>query len=226
MTKKKKEKVKIENARSMKIAGLILLVIAVLYLVSPEKQKQQINEVLPNTNPELNTAKKITLTDDVKKEYEDWIKGNSLALSAITTITTKEVSDINKLKFLIIQLKNNHPEQTYALEEGSDYACVHKDTITSLMTEHFANAFSDNAISTYVKDEVEEGEPVKTDVGYCYVVKDNYGITLPTTLKSITLNEKTNIYTVTYTSSTGTSIFTVQLKHANGKKLIHAMSFI
>ncbi|MBS7020570.1 MAG: hypothetical protein KH135_01685 [Firmicutes bacterium] len=224
MTKKKKEKIKIENARSMKISAIIILVIALLYLISPEKQKEQMNEVLPNTNPELNTAKKITLTDTVKKEYEDWIKGNNLALSAITTVTTKEVTDENKLKFILIKLKNSHPEQTYPLEEGSNYTCVSKEIVTPMLSDYFVNAFSDASIPNYEKEE-EEG-PVKTDTAYCYVVKDNYGITLPTTLKSITLNEKTNIYTVTYTSNAGTSIFTIQLKNANGKKLIQAMSFI
>lgn len=222
---KKKPKVKIENARSMKIATLIIIVIAILYMISPQKQKDEINEVLPTPNTSLNTSKKITLTDDIKKEYETWVTENNLALSAITTVTSKEVTDSNKLRFLIINLKNKQPEKTSQMSEESAYTCVKKETATALLPTLFANAFSDTAIPMYDEKKEETGV-VKTLDSYCDVVKDDYGMTLPSTLKTMTLNEKTNVYTLTFTSSKITGVFTISLKNMNGNKLIQEMSFI
>ena len=65
MAKKKAKKkvtkkpVKIENARSMKFAFIMIVIIGVIYLISPEKQKEEIKEVIPS----VHETETITLTD-------------------------------------------------------------------------------------------------------------------------------------------------------------------
>ena len=63
----KKEKQKIENARSMKFAFLTIVIIFVLYFFIPEEQQQELQEVLPS----VHKTETITLTDDLKEEYEN-----------------------------------------------------------------------------------------------------------------------------------------------------------
>ena len=60
-----KKPVKIENARSMKFAFIMIVIIGVIYLISPEKQKEEIKEVIPS----VHETETITLTYDIKKEY-------------------------------------------------------------------------------------------------------------------------------------------------------------
>ncbi len=228
MAKKKEKKkvtkkpVKVENARSMKFALIVILIIGGLYLISPEKQKEEIKEVIPS----VHETETIALTDDIKKEYEDWIKNMNDGLGAISTGTLKEVSDENKLKFLLIHIKNTNPSQTYPLKEGSPITCINKDQANTLIATYFANAFSDVSILQY-----QEGEsyqtPFKTDTGYCYqITEDDLNITLPTTLTNMKLDKETNIYTLTFISENSNTVLTLTLKIRNNMKLIQEISYL
>ena len=140
--------------------------------------------------------------------------------------TLKEVSDENKLKFLLIHIKNTNPSQTYPLKEGSPITCINKDQANTLIATYFANAFSDVSILQY-----QEGEsyqtPFKTDTGYCYQITENdLNITLPTTLTSMKLDKETNIYTLTFISENSNTVLTVTLKIKNNMKLIQEISYL
>lgn len=220
--KTKKKKIKIENERSMKFALIVILIIAGIYMISPEKQKEEIKEVIPSVHETENIA----ITEDIKNEYESWLKEIHYGLGAISTGTLRDVSDTNKLKFLIIQLKNTTPDKTFLLKEGSEVTCISKDTANTLLPTYFATAFSDVTIPTY-----QEGEtyttPFQTDAGYCYqITADDLNITLPTTLKSMKLDKETNIYTLTFISDNSNAILTIMLKMINQQKLIQEISFL
>lgn len=220
--KTKKKKIKIENERSMKFALIVILIIAGIYMISPEKQKEEIKEVIPSVHETENIA----ITEDIKNEYESWLKEIHYGLGAISTGTLCDVSDTNKLKFLIIQLKNTTPDKTFLLKEGSEVTCISKDTANTLLPTYFATAFSDVTIPTY-----QEGEtyttPFQTDAGYCYqITADDLNITLPTTLKSMKLDKETNIYTLTFISDNSNAILTIMLKMINQQKLIQEISFL
>lgn len=220
--KTKKKKIKIENERSMKFALIVILIIAGIYMISPEKQKEEIKEVIPSVHETENIA----ITEDIKNEYESWLKEIHYGLGAISTGTLRDVSDTNKLKFLIIQLKNTTPDKTFLLKEGSEVTCISKDTASTLLPTYFATAFSDVTIPTY-----QEGEtyttPFQTDAGYCYqITADDLNITLPTTLKSMKLDKETNIYTLTFISDNSNAILTIMLKMINQQKLIQEISFL
>ena len=220
--KTKKKKIKIENERSMKFALIVILIIAGIYMISPEKQKEEINEV----SPSVHETENIAITEDIKNEYESWLKEIHYGLGAISTGTLRDVSDTNKLKFLIIQLKNTTPDKTFLLKEGSEVTCISKDTANTLLPTYFATAFSDVTIPTY-----QEGEtyttPFQTDAGYCYqITADDLNITLPTTLKSMKLDKETNIYTLTFISDNSNAILTIMLKMINQQKLIQEISFL
>ncbi len=220
--KTKKKKIKIENERSMKFALIVILIIAGIYMISPEKQKEEIKEVIPSVHETENIA----ITEDIKNEYESWLKEIHYGLGAISTGTLRDVSDTNKLKFLIIQLKNTTPDKTFLLKEGSEVICISKDTANTLLPTYFATAFSDVTIPTY-----QEGEtyttPFQTDAGYCYqITADDLNITLPTTLKSMKLDKDTNIYTLTFISDNSNAILTIMLKMINQQKLIQEISFL
>ena len=220
--KTKKKKIKIENERSMKFALIVILIIAGIYMISPEKQKEEIKEVIPSVHETENIA----ITEDIKNEYESWLKEIHYGLGAISTGTLRYVSDTNKLKFLIIQLKNTTPDKTFLLKEGSEVTCISKDTANTLLPAYFATAFSDVTIPTY-----QEGEtyttPFQTDAGYCYqITADDLNITLPTTLKSMKLDKETNIYTLTFISDNSNAILTIMLKMINQQKLIKEISFL
>ena len=220
--KTKKKKIKIENERSMKFALIVILIIAGIYMISPEKQKEEIKEVIPSVHETENIA----ITEDIKNEYESWLKEIHYGLGAISTGTLRDVSDTNKLKFLIIQLKNTTPDKTFLLKEGSEVTCISKDTANTLLPTYFATAFSDVTIPTY-----QEGEtyttPFQTDAGYCYqITADDLNITLPTTLKSMKLDKETNIYTLTFISDNSNAILTIMLKMINQQKLIQEVSFL
>lgn len=220
--KTKKKKIKIENERSMKFALIVILIIAGIYMISPEKQKEEIKEVIPSVHETENIA----ITEDIKNEYESWLKEIHYGLGAISTGTLRDVSDTNKLKFLIIQLKNTTPDKTFLLKEGSEVTCISKDTANTLLPAYFATAFSDVTIPTY-----QEGEtyttPFQTDAGYCYqITADDLNITLPTTLKSMKLDKETNIYTLTFISDNSNAILTIMLKMINQQKLIQEISFL
>lgn len=228
MAKKKAKKkvtkkpVKIENARSMKFAFIMIVIIGVIYLISPEKQKEEIKEVIPS----VHETETITLTDDIKKEYEDWVKSIHDGLGAISTGTLREVTDENKLKFLIIHLNHTDSSQTYPLSEGSPITCIHKEQANTLLPTYFANAFSDVSILQY-----QEGEnyqrPFKTDTGYCYqITEDDLNITLPTTLTSMKLDKETNIYTLTFIAEDSNTVLTITLKIRNNMKLIQEISYL
>ena len=220
--KTKKKKIKIENEQSMKFALIVILIIAGIYMISPEKQKEEIKEVIPSVHETENIA----ITEDIKNEYESWLKEIHYGLGAISTGTLRDVSDTNKLKFLIIQLKNTTPDKTFLLKEGSEVTCISKDTANTLLPTYFATAFSDVTIPTY-----QEGEtyttPFQTDAGYCYqITADDLNITLPTTLKSMKLDKETNIYTLTFISDNSNAILTIMLKMINQQKLIQEISFL
>ena len=220
--KTKKKKIKIENERSMKFALIVILIIAGIYMISPEKQKEEIKEVIPSVHETENIA----ITEDIKNEYESWLKEIHYGLGAISTGTLRDVSDTNKFKFLIIQLKNTTPDKTFLLKEGSEVTCISKDTANTLLPAYFATAFSDVTIPTY-----QEGEtyttPFQTDAGYCYqITADDLNITLPTTLKSMKLDKETNIYTLTFISDNSNAILTIMLKMINQQKLIQEISFL
>ena len=220
--KNEKKKIKIENERSMKFALIVILIIAGIYMISPEKQKEEIKEVIPSVHETENIA----ITEDIKNEYESWLKEIHYGLGAISTGTLRDVSDTNKLKFLIIQLKNTTPDKTFLLKEGSEVTCISKDTANTLLPAYFATAFSDVTIPTY-----QEGEtyttPFQTDAGYCYqITADDLNITLPTTLKSMKLDKETNIYTLTFISDNSNAILTIMLKMINQQKLIQEISFL
>lgn len=220
--KTEKKKIKIENERSMKFALIVILIIAGIYMISPEKQKEEIKEVIPSVHETENIA----ITEDIKNEYESWLKEIHYGLGAISTGTLRDVSDTNKLKFLIIQLKNTTPDKTFLLKEGSEVTCISKDTANTLLPTYFATAFSDVTIPTY-----QEGEtyttPFQTDAGYCYqITADDLNITLPTTLKSMKLDKETNIYTLTFISDNSNTILTIMLKMINQQKLIQEISFL
>lgn len=220
--KTKKKKIKIENERSMKFALIVILIIAGIYMISPEKQKEEIKEVIPS----VHETETIAITEDIKNEYESWLKEIHYGLGAISTGTLRDVSDTNKLKFLIIQLKNTTPDKTFLLKEESEVTCISKDTANTLLPTYFATAFSDVTIPTY-----QEGEtyttPFQTDAGYCYqITADDLNITLPTTLKSMKLDKETNIYTLTFISDNSNAILTIMLKMINQQKLIQEISFL
>ncbi len=228
MTKKKAKKkvtkkpVKIENARSMKFAFIMIVIIGVIYLISPEKQKEEIKEVIPS----VHETETITLTDDIKKEYEDWVKSIHDGLGAISTGTLREVTDENKLKFLIIHLNHTDSSQTYPLSEGSPITCIHKEQANTLLPTYFANAFSDVSILQYQEGESYQ-RPFKTDTGYCYqITEDDLNITLPTTLTSMKLDKETNIYTLTFIAEDSNTVLTITLKIRNNMKLIQAISYL
>lgn len=228
MAKKKEKKkvtkkpVKVENARSMKFALIVILIIGAIYLISPEKQKEEIKEVIPS----VHETETITLTDDIKKEYEDWIKNIHDGLGVISTGTLREVTDENKLKFLIIHIKNTNPSQTYPLSEGSTITCINKDQANTLLSTYFANAFSDVSILQYQEGESYQA-PFKTDTGYCYqIAEDDLNITLPTTLTSMKLDKETNIYTLTFISENSNTVLTLTLKIRNNMKLIQEISYL
>ncbi len=233
--KTKKKKIKIENERSMKFALIVILIIAGIYMISPEKQKEEIKEVIPSVHETENIA----ITEDIKNEYESWLKEIHYGLGAISTGTLRDVSDTNKLKFLIIQLKNTTPDKTFLLKEGSEVTCISKDTANTLLPTYFATAFSDVTIPTYFATAFsdvtiptyQEGEtyttPFQTDAGYCYqITADDLNITLPTTLKSMKLDKETNIYTLTFISDNSNAILTIMLKMINQQKLIQEISFL
>ena len=220
--KTKKKKIKIENERSMKFALIVILIIAGIYMISPETQTEDIKEV----SPSVHETENIAITEDIKNEYESWLKEIHYGLGAISTGTLRDVSDTNKLKFLIIQLKNTTPDKTFLLKEGSEVTCISKDTANTLLPTYFATAFSDVTIPTY-----QEGEtyttPFQTDAGYCYqITADDLNITLPTTLKSMKLDKETNIYTLTFISDNSNAILTIMLKMINQQKLIQEISFL
>ncbi len=228
MTKKKAKKkvtkkpVKIENARSMKFAFIMIVIIGVIYLISPEKQKEEIKEVIPS----VHETETITLTDDIKKEYEDWVKSIHDGLGAISTGTLREVTDENKLKFLIIHLNHTDSSQTYPLAEGSPITCIHKEQANTLLPTYFANAFSDVSILQYQEGESYQ-RPFKTDTGYCYqITEDDLNITLPTTLTSMKLDKETNIYTLTFIAEDSNTVLTITLKIRNNMKLIQEISYL
>jgi len=228
MTKKKAKKkvtkkpVKIENARSMKFAFIMIVIIGVIYLISPEKQKEEIKEVIPS----VHETETITLTDDIKKEYEDWVKSIHDGLGAISTGTLREVTDENKLKFLIIHLNHTDSSQTYPLSEGSPITCIHKEQANTLLPTYFANAFSDVSILQYQEGESYQ-RPFKTDTGYCYqITEDDLNITLPTTLTSMKLDKETNIYTLTFIAEDSNTVLTITLKIRNNMKLIQEISYL
>ena len=228
MAKKKAKKkvtkkpVKIENARSMKFAFIMIVIIGVIYLISPEKQKEEIKEVIPS----VHETETITLTDDIKKEYEDWVKSIHDGLGAISTGTLREVTDENKLKFLIIHLNHTDSSQTYPLAEGSPITCIHKEQANTLLPTYFANAFSDVSILQYQERESYQ-RPFKTDTGYCYqITEDDLNITLPTTLTSMKLDKETNIYTLTFIAEDSNTVLTITLKIRNNMKLIQEISYL
>ncbi len=228
MAKKKAKKkvtkkpVKIENARSMKFAFIMIVIIGVIYLISPEKQKEEIKEVIPS----VHETETITLTDDIKKEYEDWVKSIHDGLGAISTGTLREVTDENKLKFLIIHLNHTDSSQTYPLSEGSPITCIHKEQANTLLPTYFANAFSDVSILQYQEGESYQ-RPFKTDTGYCYqITEDDLNITLPTTLTSMKLDKETNIYTLTFIAEDSNTVLTITLKIRNNMKLIQEISYL
>lgn len=217
-----KKPVKIENARSMKFAFIMIVIIGVIYLISPEKQKEEIKEVIPS----VHETETITLTDDIKKEYEDWVKSIHDGLGAISTGTLREVTDENKLKFLIIHLNHTDSSQTYPLSEGSPITCIHKEQANTLLPTYFANAFSDVSILQYQEGESYQ-RPFKTDTGYCYqITEDDLNITLPTTLTSMKLDKETNIYTLTFIAEDSNTVLTITLKIRNNMKLIQAISYL
>ena len=228
MAKKKAKKkvtkkpVKIENARSMKFAFIMIVIIGVIYLISPEKQKEEIKEVIPS----VHETETITLTDDIKKEYEDWVKSIHDGLGAISTGTLREVTDENKLKFLIIHLNHTDSSQRYPLSEGSPITCIHKEQANTLLPTYFANAFSDVSILQYQEGESYQ-RPFKTDTGYCYqITEDDLNITLPTTLTSMKLDKETNIYTLTFIAEDSNTVLTITLKIRNNMKLIQEISYL
>lgn len=228
MAKKKAKKkvtkkpVKIENARSMKFAFIMIVIIGVIYLISPEKQKEEIKEVIPS----VHETETITLTDDIKKEYEDWVKSIHDGLGAISTGTLREVTDENKLKFLIIHLNHTDSLQTYPLSEGSPITCIHKEQANTLLPTYFANAFSDVSILQYQEGESYQ-RPFKTDTGYCYqITEDDLNITLPITLTSMKLDKETNIYTLTFIAEDSNTVLTITLKIRNNMKLIQEISYL
>lgn len=228
MAKKKAKKkvtkkpVKIENARSMKFAFIMIVIIGVIYLISPEKQKEEIKEVIPS----VHETETITLTDDIKKEYEDWVKSIHDGLGAISTGTLREVTDENKLKFLIIHLNHTDSSQTYPLSEGSPITCIHKEQANTLLPTYFANAFSDVSILQYQEGESYQ-RPFKTDTGYCYqITEEDLNITLPTTLTSMKLDKETNIYTLTFIAEDSNTVLTITLKIRNNMKLIQEISYL
>lgn len=217
-----KKPVKIENARSMKFAFIMIVIIGVIYLISPEKQKEEIKEVIPS----VHETETITLTDDIKKEYEDWVKSIHDGLGAISTGTLREVTDENKLKFLIIHLNHTDSSQTYPLSEGSPITCIHKEQANTLLPTYFANAFSDVSILQYQEGESYQ-RPFKTDTGYCYqITEDDLNITLPTTLTSMKLDKETNIYTLTFIAEDSNTVLTITLKIRNNMKLIQEISYL
>lgn len=217
-----KKSVKIENARSMKFAFIMIVIIGVIYLISPEKQKEEIKEVIPS----VHETETITLTDDIKKEYEDWVKSIHDGLGAISTGTLREVTDENKLKFLIIHLNHTDSSQTYPLSEGSPITCIHKEQANTLLPTYFANAFSDVSILQYQEGESYQ-RPFKTDTGYCYqITEDDLNITLPTTLTSMKLDKETNIYTLTFIAEDSNTVLTITLKIRNNMKLIQEISYL
>ena len=217
-----KKPVKIENARSMKFAFIMIVIIGVIYLISPEKQKEEIKEVIPS----VHETETITLTDDIKKEYEDWVKSIHDGLGAISTGTLREVTDENKLKFLIIHLNHTDSSQTYPLSEGSPITCIHKEQANTLLPTYFANAFSDVSILQYQEGESYQ-RPFKTDTGYCYQIReDDLNITLPTTLTSMKLDKETNIYTLTFIAEDSNTVLTITLKIRNNMKLIQEISYL
>ena len=217
-----KKPVKIENARSMKFAFIMIVIIGVIYLISPEKQKEEIKEVIPS----VHETETITLTDDIKKEYEDWVKSIHDGLGAISTGTLREVTDENKLKFLIIHLNHTDSSQTYPLSEGSPITCIHKEQANTLLPTYFANAFSDVSILQYQERESYQ-RPFKTDTGYCYqITEDDLNITLPTTLTSMKLDKETNIYTLTFIAEDSNTVLTITLKIRNNMKLIQEISYL
>ena len=217
-----KKPVKIENARSMKFAFIMIVIIGVIYLISPEKQKEEIKEVIPS----VHETETITLTDDIKKEYEDWVKSIHDGLGAISTGTLREVTDENKLKFLIIHLNHTDSSQTYPLSEGSPITCIHKEQANTLLPTYFANAFSDVSILQFQEGESYQ-RPFKTDTGYCYqITEDDLNITLPTTLTSMKLDKETNIYTLTFIAEDSNTVLTITLKIRNNMKLIQEISYL
>lgn len=217
-----KKPVKIENARSMKFAFIMIVIIGVIYLISPEKQKEEIKEVIPS----VHETETITLTDDIKKEYEDWVKSIHDGLGAISTGTLREVTDENKLKFLIIHLNHTDSSQTYPLSEGNPITCIHKEQANTLLPTYFANAFSDVSILQYQEGESYQ-RPFKTDTGYCYqITEDDLNITLPTTLTSMKLDKETNIYTLTFIAEDSNTVLTITLKIRNNMKLIQEISYL
>ncbi len=217
-----KKPVKIENARSMKFAFIMIVIIGVIYLISPEKQKEEIKEVIPS----VHETETITLTDDIKKEYEDWVKSIHDGLGAISTGTLREVTDENKLKFLIIHLNHTDSSQTYPLSESSPITCIHKEQANTLLPTYFANAFSDVSILQYQEGESYQ-RPFKTDTGYCYqITEDDLNITLPTTLTSMKLDKETNIYTLTFIAEDSNTVLTITLKIRNNMKLIQEISYL
>ena len=218
----KKEKQKIENARSMKFAFLTIVIIFVLYFFIPEEQQQELQEVLPS----VHKTETITLTDDLKEEYETWMKSMQTSLGAITTTTMRDVTDSNKLKFIIIHLKNNDSSKTTTLENHPEMTCVAKEEAKKQLSRYFANAFSDTSIPTYVEGTSYQ-TPFQTDTSYCYqITEDDTSITLPTTLNSMTLDQTTNLYTITFMDDGGSTILTMTLKLLNNQKLIQGLSYL
>lgn len=219
---KKKEKRKIENARSMKFALLTILVLFVLYFFIPEEQQQELQEVIPS----VHETQTISLTDDLKEEYSNWMESIHTSLGAITTTTLRDVTDSNKLKFMIIQLKNNNSSNVTTLENHPEITCVNKDTVKGEITHYFATAFSDTSIPTYVEGTSYQ-TPFQTDTNYCYqVTEEDTSITLPTTLNSMTLDKTTNLYTLTFMNEGESTILTVTLKVLNDQKLIQGISYL
>ena len=203
-----KKPVKIENARSMKFAFIMIVIIGVIYLISPEKQKEEIKEVIPS----VHETETITLTDDIKKEYEDWVKSIHDGLGAISTGTLREVTDENKLKFLIIHLNHTDSSQTYPLSEGSPITCIHKEQANTLLPTYFANAFSDVSILQYQEGESYQ-RPFKTDTGYCYQITEDdlklvYTPGVAQACREIA-KDKSNVYKYTISNAKSSFIQTI-----------------
>ena len=53
--KTKKKKIKIENERSMKFALIVILIIAGIYMISPEKQKEEIISIAQSIRKDFYT---------------------------------------------------------------------------------------------------------------------------------------------------------------------------